>query len=73
MADQPEEVTLTLNFEETRRLVASLQLMYASLNDQVDSPNFEDAVEPIQAEAKLAASLIQKIRDAGFNISDTSY
>lgn len=73
MADQQEEITLTLNFEETRRLVASLQLMYASLNDQVDSPNFEDAVEPIQAEAKLAASLIQKIRDAGFNISDTSY
>jgi|GEM_PF-4307013 len=73
MADQPEEITLTLNFEETRRLVASLQLMYASLNDQVDSPNFEDAVEPIQAEAELASSLIKKIRDAGFNISDTSY
>ena len=73
MADQPEEITIKLNFEETRRVVASLQLFYASMNDQIDSPNFEDAVEPIKAEIDLAAALIKKIRDSGFNISDTSY
>ena len=73
MADQPEEITIKLNFEETRRVVASLQLFNASMNDQIDSPNFADAVEPIKAEADLAAALIKKIRESGFNISDTSY
>ena len=74
MADKPSgEITITLDFEETRRLVGGLQIMQASLNDNMESPNFEDAVEPIKAEIQIVRGLIEKIRNAGFNISDTSY
>jgi hypothetical protein len=70
---EDKNITITLEIAETRRIVAGLQLMQASLNDNKEDPNFEDAIEPIQAEIDLTRALIQKIRDAGHDISDTSY
>ena len=70
---EDKTITVELNFNETRRVVAGLQIMQAGMTENLEDPNFEDAVEPIQDEIQQTRDLIQKIRDSGHNISDTSY
>ncbi len=68
-----ENITVELDFYETRRVVAALQIMQAALGENLEDPNFEDAVEPIKEDIEKTRALIQKIRESGHNISDTSY
>ena len=62
--DLTAEITVTITREEARRVISSLQMLFASLTAQTESENFEDAVDALKEEAKKTQDLVAKIKKA---------